>query len=215
MNKLRKQAEVLHRHVPPDWYESSIKINGLQRFWHGRRAREIRRFATPVSGPVLDIGCADGYFSNIILSSTRAKRLVGIDVLRASVTYAKKRYRYNKKMSYIVADAHRLPYGRHSFDAVFSIESLEHLLLPEKALGEMYRVLKRNGYVLILIPSENRLFKIIWSLWTRGRGRIWKDSHVHVFHPSALQGMLTQAKFKNIQTRRFLFSMLLLVKAYK
>lgn len=212
---LHDQAVELHKDVPPDWYESSIKTNMLQRFWHNAREKELKKVATPVVGEVLDIGCADGYFSKILLASTRAKRLVGIDVLRASVNYAKKRYRKVPQLTFKVADAHTLPFRANSFSAVFSIESLEHVIDPQRAIFEMRRVLKKNGYMVILIPSENTLFKIIWSIWTKGKGRVWKDSHVHIFHPHELPRMVEDVGFKNIQTRTFLAGMLLLVKAYK
>lgn len=215
MNKLQKKAEELHRDVPPDWYESSIRTNVLQRFWHTRREIEIQKWSTPVKGIVLDIGCADGYFSSIILGATRAKRLVGIDVLRASVAYAKKRYSTSRAMSFKVADAHSLPFRNNAFSAVFSIESLEHILQPERALAEMYRVLKKNGYILILIPSENKLFKAIWFVWTQFKGKVWKHSHVHVFQPSELPALIKRAGFRKIHTHYFLANMLLLVKAYK
>lgn len=212
---LVKQAVLLHKNVPPDWYESSIRTNIAQRYWHMVRARELRAAITPVAGSVLDIGCADGYFSNIIREETRAKRLIGIDVLRASIAYAKKRYSYDKSMVFRVADAHNLPFPARTFSAVFSIESLEHVLQPERVLQEIRRVLKKGGYVIILIPSENTLFKILWYVWTRTRGKIWKDSHVHTFPPHDLPDLLQQAGFTRITVRYFLFNMLLLVKGYK
>lgn len=215
MSSLKQKAIDLHKNVPADWYESSIRRNLLQRYWHKKREIEIRKCAKPVVGAVLDIGCADGYFSNIILEATRAKRLIGIDVLRASVTYAKNRYESNKALSFAVADAHKLPYKNNYFAAVFSIESLEHVIYPEKVLAEMKRVLKKNGYIFILIPSENLLFRTIWFFWTKAKGRIWKDSHVHTFHPEDLPVLVKKAGFRRISTHYFLRDMLFLVKAYK
>lgn len=215
MSSLQKRAEELHKHVPPDWYESSVKTNLLQRFWHKRREDEIRKWASPVSGTVLDIGCADGYFSNIILQATRAKRIIGIDVLRASIQYAKIRYKSDKRLSFAVADAHKLPYKTNMFSAVFSIESLEHVLHPDVALAEMRRVVKKNGYVFILIPTENRLFRFIWFFWTKSKGKVWNDSHVHIFQPADLPALVKKAGFRKISSHYFLSDMLLLVKAHK
>ena len=214
-HSLEEQAIALHKDVPPDWYESSVKTNILQKFWHGAREKHIRKHASPVNGAVLDIGSADGYFSNIIVQETRAKRLVGVDVLPASVAYAKRRYRSNRKMSFLTADAHNLPFKANSFDATFSIESLEHVLDPVKALAEMKRVTNTNGYAMVLIPTENLLFKIIWFFWTKSKGRVWKDSHVHTFEPSALPDMLRKTGFSNVESHYFLLGMLLLVKGYK
>lgn len=211
---LQEHAVQLHKDVPPDWYETSVKTNILQRLWHKEREKHIRKYASVVNGSVLDIGCADGYFSNIIAQETQAKHLVGVDVLPTSVAYAKKRYRNNRAMSFSIADAHKLPFKAHSFSGVFSIESLEHVLDPVKALAEMKRVTSPNGYAMVLIPTENLLFTIIWFFWTKSKGRVWKDSHVHTFEPSSLPDMLKKAGFRNIESHYFLFGMLLLVKGY-
>lgn len=57
----------------------------------------------------------------------------------------------------IVGDAHSMPFKDGEFDVVLCTEVLEHLHTPEKAIAEMYRVLKING---TLILSTRFLFPI-------------------------------------------------------
>jgi SAM-dependent methyltransferase len=52
----------------------------------------------------------------------------------------------------IVADAHRLPYGAQSVDAIHCDAVLEHLLDPIQAVREMHRVLKLSGKVYAVTP---------------------------------------------------------------
>jgi uncharacterized protein YbaR (Trm112 family) len=49
----------------------------------------------------------------------------------------------------VVADAHRLPFADASFDAVVSFNTFEHLAEPERAAGEILRVLKPGGRLVV------------------------------------------------------------------
>lgn len=52
----------------------------------------------------------------------------------------------------IVGDIHELPLESGSVDAVICIAVLEHVEEPQKAVREMYRVLKPGGYCYIYVP---------------------------------------------------------------
>src|SRR3989344_4487311 len=126
-----KKAADLHKNVPPDWYARSIKENFLQRFWHLTRFAEIKNMIEPFDSAqgrkILDVGSADGTFTKIILEKSKAQKVIGIDVLASSVSYAKRKFARSKKMSFQVADAHNLPFKENEFDAVFCLEALEHV----------------------------------------------------------------------------------------
>ena len=211
-----KTAAQLHAHVPPDWYESSVKTNILQRFWHRRRFKAVERFSEKVKGYVLDIGSADGYFTREILEQTGAGRVEGIDVLKSSVDYASKRYSKNKRLRFSLGDAHKLEFPPNSFSAVYCLEALEHVYQPRTVLSEILRVLKPGGYTIILVPAENFLFKrIVWPLWIRWRGRIWQDTHLSFFDNNKLPELMSGVGFTQVSTHRFILGMLLFVKARK
>jgi 2-polyprenyl-3-methyl-5-hydroxy-6-metoxy-1,4-benzoquinol methylase len=63
-------------------------------------------------------------------------------------------------------------------DAVFSLEVLEHIPQPERALQEMMRVTRK--YVLISVPNEP-VFRIQRLLSGKGL-RMWGDHPEHVNH---------------------------------
>lgn len=52
----------------------------------------------------------------------------------------------------IVGDIHELPLKDGSVDAIVCIAVLEHVEEPQKAVREMYRVLKPGGYCFIYVP---------------------------------------------------------------
>jgi len=215
MDSKLETAAHLHEHVPPDWYESSVRVNIFQRYWHRRRFEEVGRVLEPVSGRVLDIGSADGFFTHEIARRTHASEVIGIDVLKTSVAYAKKRYAADPKLKFLLADAHNLPFPKSHFSAVFCLEAMEHVLDPDVVLSQIGKVLKPGGYTVILVPSENILFKIVWFFWTKWRGRIWTDTHLHFFSGGRLEKRIARAGFTRVESRTFLLGMLLLIKARK
>lgn len=208
-----KVAIELHKNVPADWYEASIKENLLQRFWHWRRFVNVSKFIKDVDGHVLDIGCCDGYFTNVLLENSKADHITGIDVLEHTIKYAQKRYKKNKKLSFQLGEAHKLPFKKNSFDHVFCLEALEHVEDPLIVLKEMRRVLKPGGRIHILIPAENTLFKVIWAFWTKYRGKIWTGSHLHEYENDEVLEYIKKAGFTIEVNHFFLFRMLQFVVA--
>src|SRR3989338_6880558 len=192
LNRQQKAAE-LHKQVPPNHYARSIKESFLHRFWHTTRFKEI----------------------GVIIEKSKATKVVGIDVLAASISYAKRRFARSKIVSFRVADAHALPVPTRTFDAVFCLETLEHVEDPTQVASEIHRVLKDDGYAVILVPNENILFRIGWFFWLMGPGKIWKNTHIQDLSAEAIMTTLGKANFRTKETRRFLLGMLQAVKVVK
>ena len=83
-----------------------------------------------------------------------------------------------------------------SFDLITCLEVLEHVKKPKKALGEMRRCLKDGGWLIVLVPTESLLFRLIWFFWTRGKGRVWKEAHLQKFNGRRLEELLRQNGLK-------------------
>lgn len=217
MNKSLKSAADLHKKVPPDWYHQSIKRNLLQRWWHYSRFEKVKEHSEIVNGKVLDVGSADGTFSKEILDYTNTESVVGIDVLETSVDWAKKHWKKEKKLSFQVGNAHKLKFRANTFNAVYVLEVMEHISDPDSALKEVYRVLKKDGYIILLVPSDNLLFKITWYLVTKfWWARIWDDCHVQSFDSNnPLSKHVKKVGFKIEVDEKFWLGMLNIVKARK
>lgn len=213
----KNSAEELHKNVPANWYFQSIRVDLLQRYWHKRRFEEVSAVTEKVKGKILDLGCNDGTFSKIILNTSDASGLVGIDVVKKTVDWANKHWASNGKMKFKVADAHNLPFENNSFDAVFALEMLEHVFDPLKVLTEARRVLKKGGYGVFLVPSDSILFRFVWCLWLNfyPRGGIWKETHIQTYRDNYLPKIVKKAGFKIEMDKKFLLGMLHLVKARK
>ncbi len=213
-----KVAAELHKSVPPDWYYESIKRNLLQRFWHHKRFEAVERLIEPTkNGKILDIGSADGVFTKVILDRAKASKIFGIDVLSSSVDWANKHWKKDKRMKFLVGDAHKLKFEANIFDAVFVLEVLEHVADPQHVFREVKRVLKKNGYAIFLVPSDSVLFNIIWGFVTRfWWARIWKDCHVQSFSKDNYLAKFVEKSGLRVEVdQKFLLGMLNIVKARK
>jgi 2-polyprenyl-3-methyl-5-hydroxy-6-metoxy-1,4-benzoquinol methylase len=201
---------------PANWYFQSIKVDVLQRLWHKRRFTEVTRFIEPVSGLVLDVGCNDGTFSQVVFEKTKAKKLVGIDIDTKPITWAKKHWSASE-MSFSVGDAHHLKFKTGLFDAVFCLEALEHVKDPAQVLGELKRVLKKGGYGIFLVPTDSILFRLIWFIWLHfyPRGWVWRETHIQTYRNNYLPEICRRVGFKIEKEKKFNLGMLHLVKVRK
>lgn len=217
MNKLQKEAVELHKQVPPNWYYESIRADPLQKLWHKFRFRNVGKVVEPVHGRILDLGSADGVFSKVVFDKSKAKNLVGIDVLPSSVAWANHHWGRGGKMKFFVGDAHKLKFKSATFDAVFSLEMLEHVRHPRKVLNEMKRVLKPGGYGVFLVPSDNLVFRTVWFLWLHfyPRGWVWRKTHIQTYRNDYLPKLCREVGFRIEVDKKINWSMEHLVKVRK
>ena len=210
-------AEELHQGVPPNWYYQSLRVDPLQKIWHLRRFKEVGKLVERAD-KILDIGCADGMFSKVILDKAKAKKLIGLDVLKTSVAWANKHWKHTGKMEFLVGDANDLKkFESGSFDAVFALEVLEHVHRPLEALTEIKRVLQKGGYGVFLVPSDSLLFKVIWFFWLHfyPRGWVWRDTHIQTYRNNYLPKVCKKVGFLIEQDKKFNLGMLHVVKVRK
>lgn len=198
----------VYRQVPPDYWDTSYKNNIFQRLWYYLRFRALRRITKDInaSSNVLDIGCGSGFSIEKIVPESF--NVYGIDINEELIAYAKKtRPNYH----FQTGDAENLPFEDKFFDAVFYLDVIEHLKNPALSLKEAYRVLKPEGMVIILVVKEHHpIFKIIWWLWRKTKGKVWQDSHLWIFNEKTLSEIAVEAGFNAFKIHKTHFGMSLL-----
>jgi ubiquinone/menaquinone biosynthesis C-methylase UbiE len=98
---------------------------------------------------VLDVGCGEAIPLYAISQQRKADKIVGIDLDARRVRLA---YQKMQTGNFLVSNAQSLPFRSQSFDLLLSLETLEHVGYPERALIEYSRVTRR--YVLLSVPHE-------------------------------------------------------------
>ena len=104
------------------------------------------------STTVLDIGCGEGFYSRKLQESHSDKNFYAFDISRDSVQIAAKS-EVNWAVNWFVGDLARLPIKDASMDILLDIFSPANY-------GEFKRVLKENGLLIKVIPTENHLKEI-------------------------------------------------------
>lgn len=95
---------------------------------------------------VVDVGCGSGTFSKALDDGKRL--IVALDI-QCELLRNVRGYNIER----ICADAHYLPFRGGSIDCVLSISLMEHLQGPKKHVGELHRVLKDRGKVILQLPN--------------------------------------------------------------
>jgi len=93
---------------------------------------------------VLEIGCGPGDFAALL----RGRRILCVDPSEKLLAVAKERL--GKKAEFKLGEAEDLPVESESFDRVFCSFSFRDFRDKERALGEMFRVLRKGGLLVIL-----------------------------------------------------------------
>jgi len=112
------------------------------------RAIECRKlWRYPLAPPMLDVGCGDGRLTRMLF---RPPVEAGIDVNRGEVARAQRSGVYRQATC---GSAAALPFRDRSFASVFSNCVLEHVDEVDRALAEIYRVLRPGGMLLTTVPT--------------------------------------------------------------
>ena len=104
---------------------------------------------------ILDVGCGAG--RNAIFLAKEGFYVVGLDISPTAPKLAsEKANRENvKNCIFVTNDFLKLPFQDARFDAAFSSYGIENVSLPEikKALGEIKRVVRNGGLMLVTLHS--------------------------------------------------------------
>lgn len=193
--------------IKPYYYERALKIP-FYNLYHLRRIKSICLFLPKNKDTLIDIGCADGTLTKFMKDFSKTKKVIGFDINKDFIKYAKRK---RPDIEFYVSDGRNLPVKNNSADIVTLIEVLEHLENPEEMIIEAKRILKNNGFLLIVVPNEDsKIFKFLWFVWSKFFGKIWKDDHKFRFNENTLIKILEKNNFYILKIVKINFGMLLL-----
>ncbi len=105
-------------------------------------------------GKVLDVGSGNGY----VLSryAREGAETFGIDITPTAINLCRKRFDLmGLRGDFRVADAEALPFEDATFDGVCSMGVLHHVPDTERAVAEIFRVLKPGGRLIVMFYHRN------------------------------------------------------------
>ncbi|MDA7746393.1 23S rRNA (guanine(745)-N(1))-methyltransferase [Psychromonas sp.] len=119
---------------------------------------------------LLDLGCGEGYYTNLLKQQLSSHNIVGLDISKIAIRYAAKRY---PDIHFCVASAYQIPLLDDSIDLIVRIYA------PSKA-EELTRLIKENGYLITVTPAPRHLFQL--------REAIYEQVNSHAEENEAVKG---------------------------
>ncbi|QEY18816.1 23S rRNA (guanine(745)-N(1))-methyltransferase [Cellvibrio sp. KY-GH-1] len=111
---------------------------------------------------LLDIGCGEGYFTDGLAETLPQAQIYGLDIAKVGVRLAAKSTLDKLRCLYVVASSFDLPFADQSMDMVTRIYA------PSKD-SELWRVIKDDGYLVIVAPAEDHLLNLRQRIYTQVR----------------------------------------------
>ncbi|WP_157453293.1 bifunctional 2-polyprenyl-6-hydroxyphenol methylase/3-demethylubiquinol 3-O-methyltransferase UbiG [Coleofasciculus chthonoplastes] len=154
---------------------------------------------------VLDVGCGGGYSCEFM--AAKGASVSGIDRSYPCIISARNHAAtQNWEIDYKVGQAEALPWQNDTFDAVICVDVLEHVVDWQKAVAEIYRVLRPQGY--FFFDTINRTFKsklifiVLLEDILQEIPRGVHDWHKFI-QPQELQNCLIKVGFSDIDIKGF------------
>ncbi|MFA5029356.1 MAG: class I SAM-dependent methyltransferase [Patescibacteria group bacterium] len=159
---------------------------------------------------VLNIGCGDGV--QAVVYGGNFKEMVGVDINEKSLATAVAVMDYYgiKNFKSIGGNVEKIPLNDR-FDKAIAIDIIEHVIHPEKVIGEIRRLLKDNGRLLMTFPAMHdkweRFFRLVGQKILRRRSQAaskngWNpDRHQHDYSLKKWLKLLQHGGFKLVKSR--------------
>lgn len=123
---------------------------------HRRRFETALRLAKLFKGQrVLDLGCGDGTFLNLLMKGDWAPAFgVGAEISDDLVQDCRKRLASIANLDFVSTAQLDGPTHQSAYDGVFCMEVLEHVIDVDSVLNQMSRLTSPAGQILISVPVE-------------------------------------------------------------
>jgi ubiquinone/menaquinone biosynthesis C-methylase UbiE len=136
--------------------QQTLAVDEHHWWYRGRRRiirAELERLPLPVGAQVLDAGCGSGRtLADLVAYGT----VSGIELNEDAAELARSRGHGEVR----VGRLEELPWADASFDLITCLDVIEHTPDDRTALGELHRVCRPGGWLLVTVPA----YPALWSL---------------------------------------------------
>lgn len=181
-NHLKNESEVneMFTRVAPNYDKLNNIISlGTQKLW---RKKLLAGLEFKPGIKALDVCCGTGDLAIALANRLPQGRVTGVDFNAAMLKIAEKKAKAIPNLILINGNAMALPLEDESFDIVTIGFGLRNVPDADKALSEIYRVLKPGGQLGVLEMSQptNSLIKVGWKAYFKAFPYLAKLAGGHV-----------------------------------
>jgi len=160
--------------LPPSWTVENLR-------WH------LSFFGRYLGENVLDVGAGEGSFLNYVTNKNpQIKSAVASELSQEAISLGQKKY---PAIIFRQDNLENLSFDNESFDTVFAVEVVEHLLDIDACLDQVSRVLKKGGYFCVTTTEFNLLKKVVIAMFYWDRFFYPNNPHIRFFTKKALSDL--------------------------
>lgn len=138
----------------------------------------------------LDVGCGTG--SNSRELAARGHRVTGVDISERAI----ERYRAEGFEGRAMDIESGLAFADESFDLAFCSEVIEHVVRPDRLAGELYRVLRPGGRLVLSTPNSAFWLYRLAGVLGIVVSELQHPMHLRFFSRRSLKRLLEGAGFR-------------------
>lgn len=121
----------------------------------------VREFSTIPSPRIADVGSGKGRFARVLSEELAGATLVCSDVSMNMLSHVR------PPLAPCAASMTALPFASGAFDAAYATESLEHAVDIAAAIGEICRIVRPSGRIVIIDKNKEHWGKLQTPEWER------------------------------------------------
>ena len=177
------------------WAEADTLDNdGLQsKYLRAAQSKVISLLHIQPNVHFLDIGCGTGWAVGQAANLVKGEGLFyGVDLSPKMIEKAKSNFSGKNNFRFLQANSESIPLDDNFFDIIICTNSFHHYLHPDKALKEMYRLLKNGGKLYLLDPLADLWIGKFWDVLAK----LKEPEHVKIYSTKEFQQLFAQAGLK-------------------
>lgn len=172
--------------------------------------RYLSKFVTNSNVHCLDLGCGPGIQTLLISEAATCGTVTGVDISEDMLKIAREVALAvgRKNVEFVRGDVCDLKFENNNFDFAFSRLLFQHLKNPQESLGEMHRVLKPQGRIVIIetdgswqIRPKSEVFYQMFLTYEQWIGERKGDRKIGL----KIGEMLKAADFENVTVEKEMF----------
>lgn len=156
-------------------------------------------FKEAIIGNILDAGCGAGDWVFHLAKFEVVNEVTGIDISNTVIKRCIKSSKEKKlqiKTKFITSSLDDLPFKNKSFDSIFSLDVIEHILDVDSTFSQFNRVLKKGGYLGVSTVDFNLLKMIIIGIFFFEKYFDPRSPHIRFFTKRTLEIVLNKNGFE-------------------